>query len=341
MPRSNIKIRTCLLYDFKVGLNAIESVKRINLGFGKGTINIRDAQRWFKRFRGGNEDLEDIPRGAPPILLKNADLIKLVESGPRQTCAEIAEQLGCDKSTVRKRLRELDYTKKLDQWIPHKLTPANKMNRFNICSILLQRHMLAPFWKQIITCDEKWVLHDNFRRSSSWVKKNSSPGICPKKDLHPNKTLITVWWNYKGIVHVNYLPARQTIKADTYCAEIDVVHAKLEETEPALVNRKGVILLHDNAKPHTAKMTQEKLCQLGWEILPHPPYSPDISPTDYHLFLSMSNFLSGKKYHSENDVKSDLSLFFDSKKPEFFEKGIFSLIDRWKRVVQTIGDYIV
>jgi len=331
----------CLLYDFKVGLKATESVKRINNGFGEDTINIRDAQRWFKRFREGNEDLEDMPRGAPPTLVEKEALIEMVESGLRQTCTEMAEHFECDESTVRKRLHDLGYTEKLDQWVPHQLTAANKMARFNICSILLQRHAEVPFWKRIITCDEKWVLHDNFRRSSSWVKKGTSPRIAPKPDLHPTKTLVTVWWNYKGIIHVDYLPPRQTIKADMYCAEIDAVQAKLQETEPALVNRKGVILLHDNARPHTAKKTWEKISQLGWEVLPHPPYSPDISPTDYHLFLSMSNFLSGKKYSSVNDVKNDLSFFFGSKTPQFYERGISSLISRWGNVVESFGDYIV
>lgn len=341
MPRSNLKIRTCLLYDFKVGLSATESVKRINVAFGQSTITIRDAQRWFKRFREGNENLEDMPRGAPSILVENDTLIELVEGGPRRTCTEMADHLNCNESTVRKRLHELGYSKKLDKLVPHRLTPANKMARFNICSILLERHKQMPFWKRIITCDEKWVLHDNFRRSASWVKMNSSPGICPKQGLHPSKTLITVWWNYKGIIHTDYLPPRKTIKADIYCAEIDVVRAKLQKTDPALVNRRGIILLHDNARPHTAKMTQEKISQVGWELLPHPPYSPDLSPTDYHLFLSMSNFLSGKKYHSVNDVQSDMSLFFVSKKPEFYERGIFSLIDRWEKVVNSCGEYIV
>ena len=138
-----------------------------------------------------------------------------------------------------------------------------------------------------------------------------------------------------------YLPPRQTIKVDVYCAEIDEVQAKLRETEPALVNRKGVILLHDNARPHTAKKTQEKIAKLGWEVLPHPPYSPDLSPTDYHIFLSMSNFLSGKQYSSANDVKNDLSFFFDSKNHEFYERGIFSLIGRWESVVKSFGEYVV
>ena len=45
--------------------------------------------------------------------------------------------------------------------------------------------------------------------------------------------------------------------------------------------------MHDNARPHTAKSTCLKLIEMGWEILPHPPYSPDISPCNYHFFRAL------------------------------------------------------
>ena len=60
---------------------------------------------------------------------------------------------------------------------------------------------------------------------------------------------------------------------------------------PALVNRKGLILLHDNAQLHIAKPILQKLNELGYETLPHPPYSPDLSPTDYHFFKHLDNFV--------------------------------------------------
>ncbi|VDP00645.1 unnamed protein product [Heligmosomoides polygyrus] len=43
--------------------------------------------------------------------------------------------------------------------------------------------------------------------------------------------------------------------------------------------------LHDNMRPHVAKVVQQKFEKLGWTVLPHPPYSPDIAPSDYHIPL--------------------------------------------------------
>jgi transposase len=46
----------------------------------------------------------------------------------------------------------------------------------------------------------------------------------------------------------------------------------------------GVALLHDNACQHTAACTQALLEHFNWELFDHPPYSPDLAPSDYHLF---------------------------------------------------------
>ena len=47
---------------------------------------------------------------------------------------------------------------------------------------------------------------------------------------------------------------------------------------------KGILFLHDNAPAHLALATQKKLTYLGFQFLDHPPYSPDLAPSDYHLF---------------------------------------------------------
>jgi histone-lysine N-methyltransferase SETMAR len=110
---------------------------------------------------------------------------------------------------------------------------------------------------------------------------------------------------------------------------------------PALVNRKGIILQHDNARPHTARLTQQKIRELGWEVLPHPPYSPDIAPSDYYLFRSLQHFLNGKIFNNIEDIKIALSGYFASKPPEFYEMGIRKLPERWDIVVEKDGDYII
>ena len=105
--------------------------------------------------------------------------------------------------------------------------------------------------------------------------------------------------------------------------------------------RRKVRLLHDNARPHTSKVTRNKLEQLGWELIPHPPYSPDLAPSDYHLFRSLRNHLLQKHFDDVAQIKSDLESFFESLSTKFFEDGILDLPKRWEYVVDNDGRYIV
>ena len=66
---------------------------------------------------------------------------------------------------------------------------------------------------------------------------------------------------------------------------------KLTRKQPALGNMKGPILLHDNVRPHVSVITRQKLHILNYEILDHPPYSPDTSPTDFHFLKHLDNFV--------------------------------------------------
>jgi len=72
----------------------------------------------------------------------------------------------------------------------------------------------------------------------------------------------------------------------------------------ALINRKDSILFHDNARPHVAQSMLQKLNDLGYETLLHPPYSPDFSPTDYHFFKHLDHFLQEKVFNNYSGVEN-------------------------------------
>ena len=82
------------------------------------------------------------------------------------------------------------------------------------------------------------------------------------------------------------------------------------------------LLQQDNARPHTARHTKQTLADLKWELLPHPPYSSDLAPSDYHLFPALKKQLRGTHFKSLNEIKRAVNQRVKSTPPGFFEEGI-------------------
>ena len=106
--------------------------------------------------------------------------------------------------------------------------------------------------------------------------------------------MLCMWWDWKGVLYDELLLENQRINSNKYCSQFDQLKAALDEKRPELVNRKHIIFHQDNARPRVSLMTRQKLLHLGWDILIHPPYSPDIAPLDFHFFGLYTIFLTEK-----------------------------------------------
>ena len=93
---------------------------------------------------------------------------------------------------------------------------------------------------------------------------------------------------------------------------------------------KGVLFLHDNAPAHRALATQKKLAYLGFRCLDHPPYSPDLAPSDYHLFPELKKRLKGRHFSSDAEVTATAETLLDEQPSEFFLSGLQKVEQRAK-----------
>ena len=151
--------------------------------------------------------------------------------------------------------------------------------------------------------NEKWILSNHMEWKKPWGKQNKPPTTTPKASLHPKKVTLCIWWDWKGVLCYELLPENQTINSNNYCSQSDRLKAALDEKCLELVNRKRITFHQDNARLHVSLMTRQKLLQLGWEVLIHPLYSPDIAPSDFNLFRSLQNSLNGKNFNPWKTVK--------------------------------------
>lgn len=121
-------------------------------------------------------------------MLDNDQLKAAVEPDPRKTTRELAEDLQVDHTTVVRHLKEIGKVKKLEKWVPHELNDNQKYQRLEISSSLLLRNKVEPFLERIITCDEKWIVYDNRKRSSQWLDRAEAPRHFPKPKLHQKRS---------------------------------------------------------------------------------------------------------------------------------------------------------
>ena len=333
------QICTIFLFQFKLGRKAAETAHYINEAFGPGTTTECTARWWFRKFCGSDESHEDDERSGRPSDVNNDQLRALVEANPHTTVRELASELDVTYTTISNHLWEFGKTKKLDKWVPHELNGNQKKRRYEVPYSLLLRNKNNPFIDRVVNCDEMWVLYDNWRRSTQWLDTDKAPRHFPKPELHQKKVMLTVWWSATGLIHYSFLNAGETITAEKYCQQTDEMHQKLRQQHPALVNRKGPILLQDNAWPHVAKPTQQKLNELGYETLSHPPYSPELSATDYHFFKHLDNFLQEKCSKNLSDIKNTFSDFIATGTQDFYVTGINRLVLRWQQSVDSDGAY--
>ena len=93
------------------------------------------------------------------------------------------------------------------------------------------------------------------------------------------------------------------------------------------------------ARPHVAKMTLAKIAELNWGIILHPSYSPDLYPTDCHLFLSLDNHMKNRAFNIEDDLKTEVHNFFQNTTKDFYKNGITKLLNHWEKAIECEGSF--
>ena len=102
---------------------------------------------------------------------------------------------------------------------------------------------------------------------------------------------------------------------------------------------RSAILLRDNARPHTVSLSREKLDEIHWKTLKHPPYSPDPSPREYHMFGPLKEELGGHHFDDDDGVETFVCNWLRTRPDSFFDDGIKKLPIVWGKCVDKRGDY--
>ena len=103
---------------------------------------------------------------------------------------------------------------------------------------------------------------------------------------------------------------------------------------------KGILLQQDNTRVHTCKIAMDAVERNGYELIPHPAYSPDLAPSDYFLFPNSKKDIRGRHFRSNEEVVVAVEECVRDKDPGFFSSGLMELEHRWSKCIILEGNYI-
>jgi histone-lysine N-methyltransferase SETMAR len=303
--------------------------RRMKRQYGDACVSLQQVYEWHRKFKSGVSTLTDAARSGRPHTATTPNAIATVErvlrENRRVTIDKVAGELKISHGSAHHIIHDmLQYHKVSARWVPKQLIPELKERRVDVCEILLRRYEAEGdgFLHRIVTCDECWVHYfqpETKRASKEW-RHSSSPK--PKKfrtTRSAGKLMLTLFWDYKGPILEHYMPRELTINSESYCDLLQNHLKPVIRSKCRGLLSSDVLLQHDNARPHTARATANKITYLRLECISHPPYSPDLAPSDYHVFGSL------EKFSTDDDIKEARS----SQSEEFFSRGIQTLVKRW------------
>lgn len=315
---------------------------------GEAAMALRTVQKWVKRVEDGESSTQDAARSGRPSTSNEEEHLEqlraLMETDRRWTCDELAEQMPqVSRTSIYRLLTDvLGMRKVAARWVPHNLSEEQKAERVTISRRLLQRQQRdSNFLDRIVAIDETWIRSyepELKRQSAEWRHPDSPRPKKFRQKPSSMKLMMIAAYDSTGVILSHFVPQGQTVNAAYYSNYLRVhLRAALRRKRPNLMNP---LILHDNASPHRARETLHTLEQLKWETIPHPPYSPDLSPPDFDLFGKLKEPLRGKRYESLDDLKKAAGQVLKSLNQNNSLDGLQRLPERWHRVLQNQGDYI-
>jgi histone-lysine N-methyltransferase SETMAR len=344
-----IEVRAIIKYLCLKKLTTQEIHEDMIITLGESAPAYSTVAKWVAEFRRGRQSTEDEPRCGRPQVVATPETVERVQeiviSDRRLTLEQIAATVRISESTVRNIIVNVLGMKKISaRWVPRMLTDENKRQRLDTSTELLALYKQDPsnFLARLVTQDETWVHHyspEQKRQSMEWHHAGSPPPRKFKSTPSAGKVMASIFWDCDGIILIDYLSKGETINGNYYANLLQQLREAIKTKRRGKLG-KGILLLQDNAPVHTALVAKSAARSCGFQLLPHPPYSPDLAPSDFYLFPKLKSELAGRRFETDDDVISAVETFFDYSDKSFFLTGLQMLEKRWTKCIEVEGDYV-
>ena len=147
--------------------------------------------------------------------------------------------------------------------------------------------------------------------------------------------MLSIFWDANGVILTDFAESRVRLNSEYY---INLVRQARKLRRKSRVS--DLYYLHDNAPIYTSRLSTTAIKDCGLILLPHPPYSPDLAPSDFFLFNHLKRELRGKHFSSKDDLQKTVTDYLDEKSPDFFKNAFSQLATRWKKCIEVSGNFI-
>src|ERR1700712_1634247 len=343
------EFRVLIKHYFLRGKTIKETEDKLKKYYGESAPSHKMVQKWFTNFRCGQMTTEDAERPGPSFTVTTEEIVTKVHDivlhDRRVKVREIAEAVGISTERVHNILHQHLEMKKLSaRWVPRLLTVDQKRNRVTTSKDCLDMFKRNPkeFLRRFVTVDETWIHHytpETKEQSKQWTSPGERAPKKAKTVISAGKVMATVFWDSQGIILIDYLEKGRTITGQYYSELLDRFDAAFKEKR-TFPYRTKLLFHHDNAPAHSSAVATAKLVNLGYELLPHPPYSPDLAPCDFFLFPNMKKWLGGKRFASNEEVITETEAYFTEFEKSYYLEGLQKLENRCARCIELKGDYV-
>lgn len=149
--------------------------------------------------------------------------------------------------------------------------------------------------------------------------------------------MATVFWGSNVVLLVLFMESGPTIIAASYSVTLERLLKAIKNKQTGTLSS-GIVLLHDNVRLCSAAASKKLLQHFRWEVFDHPWYSPDLAPSDYHLFAHMKRWLGGQEFDSD-ELQTSIQNSPKAQQAAFNDEGIGYLLPCYNKRLNWSGDY--
>ena len=196
--------------------------------------------------------------------------------------------------------------------------------------------------KKVITGDEPCVYGydvETKAQSSQW-KHTESPRPKKARQVRSNvKVLLTVFFDYHGVVHQEFSPQGRTVNEEYYLEVMRRLREAIRKKRPNLWKNNSWLLHHDNAPAHSSLLVRNFLSKNNTVIMPQPPYSPDLATCDFFLFPILKRPMKGRRFATIEEIKTESLRELKDIPKSAYQKCFEDGKKCWHKCIISKGDY--